>query len=84
MELDAIMPVKLTSGQRTIYSRHIGNITYLSAYLGTKPTEQEIGILLKLELEGDQRDYIFGRLLGRLATIQRENWKIQLDKLLRE
>lgn len=84
MKLPDIIPNTLTVSQRTLYGKHIGNITYLSAYLGTRPTEQEVGILLKLELEGGRRGYILQRLLGRLGTIQRENWKIQLDNLLRE
>lgn len=82
MRLCDIMPSTLTLEQREKYSSHIGNINYLTDYLATEPSAYEVGILIKLEIEGKQRAYIFSRLLGRLATIVRKKMKNELDNIM--
>lgn len=67
-----IIPEELTRNQRRQYSRVGANWTYLASFLASGVTKEELGILLKLELEGKRRDFIITRLLGKLCTCYRE------------
>ena len=82
MILAQILPEKITPRQREAYSRAIGNWNYCSHFLSNGATKKDIGILLKLELDGERRDFMLSRLLGRLTTFYREDLKKELDKML--
>lgn len=71
-KVNEIIPKELTYDQKHKYSKVCANWTYLAAFLATGATKEELGILLKLELEGKHRDFIITRLLGKLCTCYRE------------
>jgi len=76
------MPKKLSDEQRRIYSRYSSNWAYLSNCLTNGASREEVGIMLKIEIEGKKRDHIINRLLGRLATMYRQEIKKELDSIM--
>jgi len=71
---EQIVPTELTNEEKKIYTRYSANWTYLSAFLASRAvTLRELGIMLKLEIDGKGRDFIIARLLGRIGTLYREH-----------
>ena len=77
-----ILPAEITAKHHALYARALGNWSYLSHFLANGPTREEVGILLKMELDGERRDFMITRLTGKLNTMYREELKKDVDKYL--
>lgn len=77
-----ILPAEITAKHHALYDRALGNWSYLSHFLSNGPTREEVGILLKMELDGERRDFMITRLTGKLNTMYREELKKDVDKYL--
>lgn len=67
----------------TKYTRAIANWTYLGTWLATNDvTFEDLGIFLRLELDGKRRDFIINRLAGRVHSMLRERINSELKQLL--
>ena len=77
-----ILPSKVTAKHHELYGRALGNWSYLSHFLSNGATKEELGVMLKMELDGEKRDFIIHRILGRINSLQREALKKEVDKYL--
>ena len=77
-----LLPAEITAKHHALYDRALGNWSYLSHFLANGPTREEVGILLKMELDGERRDFMITRLTGKLNTMYREELKKDVDKYL--
>ena len=69
------IPAKVTKAQMLKYSRYGTNWTYLAAHLAMGLEIQELGILLRIELDGQNRPNIVNRLVGALGVRIRDEFR---------
>ena len=69
------VPEEVTKTQLTKYKRYGTNWTYLAAHLAMGLSMQELGILLRIELDGQNRQSIVSRLVGALGVRIRDEFR---------
>lgn len=82
MLLDNFVPETVTAEQKRDYHKVSANWTYLSSFLSrTELTPELVGILIRIELEGKNREDIIDRLLSRLGSLLNKQLKTEGYKL---
>lgn len=82
MLLEQYVPGVVVQEVKNRYSRIISNWTYLSAYLSMEdPGPDELGVIIRCELEGRNRIDILNRLVGRLGSNLRRQLKVEIHEL---
>lgn len=61
----------------------LSNWSYLSFYMSSKdPSAEDIGKLIRYELQGKKREQIIQRLVQRLGTAIRKQLKVEMEELV--
>lgn len=82
MLLDQYVPDIVVQEVKNRYSKIISNWTYLSAYLSMEdPGADELGVIIRCELDGRNRIDILNRLVGRLGSNLRRQLKVEIHEL---
>ena len=72
---EQFIPAEVTKMQLAKYKRYGTNWTYLAAHLAMGLSMQELGILLRIELDGQNRQSIVSRLVGALGVRIRDEFR---------
>jgi hypothetical protein len=79
--IEDIIPAEVTPMEKEKYEKYIGNYIYLHNYFSYGVTLAELGIMLKLELEGRKRDFIISRIRGKIGSMYTEYLKKQTQEM---
>lgn len=78
------VPETVSAMQRAKYAQYGSNWTYLAAHMAMGLSDQELGILLRLELDGRNRQSIVSRLIGAIGARMRDDFRQEVLKLFPE
>ena len=79
---ERLVPAEVPKEKYGTYARYSANWTYLAVKFAQGVTLEELGIMLRIELDRKRRDFIIGRLVSRMGMMLRDElWNTVMSQI---